>query len=164
MRWCPWGWASSSLPSSVFGGENPNTTAQAIALSIGLVIVAAIGLPVLIQQWSRQRNGAGAVSPRNEFVYVFGPVYLVVLGILWASALPAYFGAVDGITTDGTPTGNLLYAAACFAIATLAVVAVATASASRRSVAVDENALPLAPGRRRRHDLIWCIAAEPLER
>ena len=95
-----------SLPSSVFGGENPNTTAQAIALSIGLVIVAAIGLPVLIQQWSRQRNGAGAVSPRNEFVRVFGPVYLVVLGILWASALPAYFGAVDGITTDGTPTAT----------------------------------------------------------
>ena len=132
-----------SLPSSVFGGERPNTTAQAIVLSIGLVIVAAIGLPVLIQQWSRMRTGGDAVSPANGFVRVFGPVYLVVLGGLWASALPAFFGATEGITADGTPVGNLPYAAACFVIAALAVVGVSTMKGSRHSVAADEQALRL---------------------
>jgi hypothetical protein len=130
-----------SLPSSVFGGEHPNITAQAIALTIGLVIVAVIGLPVLIQQWSRGRGGGVATAQPNEFVRVFGPIYLVVLGVLWASALPAYFGATTGITADGTPIGNLPYAAACFVIATLAVAAVATAG-SKQSLAVGEQALP----------------------
>ena len=120
----PVGVAILSLPSSLFGGNDPNTTAQAIVLSTGLVVVAMIGIPVLIRQWSRGR-GATATPP-NEFVRIFGPVYLVVLGVLWAAALPAYFGATDGITVDGTPVGNLLYAAACFVVATLAVLSVST--------------------------------------
>lgn len=130
-----------SLPSSVFGGEHPNTTAQAIALTIGLVIVAVIALPVLIRQWSRGRGSGATTAPPNEFVRAFGPVYLVVLGVLWASALPAYFGATDGVTADGTPIGNLVYAVACFLIATLAVAGVATTS-SKQSLVVDDHAIP----------------------
>ena len=128
-----------SLPSAVFGGEHPNTTAQAIVLTTGLVVVSAIGVPVLIQQWIRLRNRGAVATPSNEFVRIFGPLYLVVLGALWASALPAYFGAVDGITADGTPTGNLLYAAVCFVGAALAVAA--TMSLVGRSSRPDEHAL-----------------------
>jgi hypothetical protein len=36
------------IPSAVFGGKSPNPTAQAVVLSIELVVVAAIGAPVLI--------------------------------------------------------------------------------------------------------------------
>jgi hypothetical protein len=128
-----------SLPSSIFGGEHPNITAQAIVLTIGLVIVAVIGLPVLFQQWNRLRGVDVVATPPNEFVRVFGPLYLVILGFLWASALPAYFGATDGITSDGTPTGNLLYAAACFVVAALAVAA--TMTLARQSSTSDESAL-----------------------
>jgi hypothetical protein len=128
-----------SLPSSVFGGEHPNTTAQAIALSIGLVIVAAVGLPVLVQQWSRGRRADTAPAPPNEFVRIFGPTYLMVLGILWATALPAYFGATDGVTADGTPVGSLPYAAACFIVAMLAVLSVSVRDGADKSAPYERD-------------------------
>jgi hypothetical protein len=135
----PLGVGVLSLPSSVFGGEHPNITAQAIALSIGLVIVAAVGLPVLVQQWSRGRNAGTTAAPPNEFVRVFGPIYLVVLGILWATALPAYFGATEGLTADGTPVGNLPYAAACFIVALLAVASVTLTNGARASAPAERD-------------------------
>jgi hypothetical protein len=57
------------------------------------------------------------------FIRFFGPLYLGVLAVLWISALPAYFRAVDGMTSDGTPIGTLWYAAGCFVFAALAVAA-----------------------------------------
>jgi hypothetical protein len=39
-----------SIPWAVFGRKSPNPTAQAVVLSVELVVVAAIGAPVLIQQ------------------------------------------------------------------------------------------------------------------
>lgn len=130
-----------SIPSAVFGGAHPNTTAQAIILSIELIVVAAIGAPVLIQQWSRNRSTGAAPQP-NEFVRVFGPVYLVVLAVLWVSAFPEYFGARDGITADGTPVGNLPYATTAFLAAALAVLSVVKVNRSRRPAEVGEYSLP----------------------
>jgi hypothetical protein len=100
-----------------------------------------IGAPVLIQQWSRDRS-AGAAPEPNEFVCVFGPIYLVVLAVLWVTALPQYLGAKDGITADGTPIGDFLYAATSFLIAALAVFSVVTVSRSRLSAEVGEYSLP----------------------
>ena len=74
---------------------------------------------MLVGQWRR-----GHTLAPNRFVHAFGLVYLVVLAALWASALPGYFGAVHGVTADGTPTGNLAYASLCFAVAALAVIGV----------------------------------------
>ncbi len=136
----PIGVAILSLPSSIFGGEHPNVTAQAVALSIGLAIVTGIGLLVLTQQWSREHSTASAARPLNEFVRIFGPIYLVVLGILWAVALPAYFGATRGITADGTPVGNLLYAAASFIVAALAVVSVSLPIGTGKSAPIERDA------------------------
>jgi hypothetical protein len=107
-----------SIPTSLFGGPHPHTTAQAVIFSIELTIVALIAVPVLVGQWRRGRLSS------NRFVHAFGLVYLLVLAALWASALPQYFGAVNGITADGTPTGNLAYAAVCFVVAALAVAGV----------------------------------------
>ena len=104
----PIGMAVLSIPSSLFGGDDPNATAQAIIFSVELVLVALIAIPVL-EQWARVRRGHADGVP-SRFVRVFGPVYLGVLAVLWITALPDHFGAVDGITDDGTPIGSLLYA------------------------------------------------------
>jgi hypothetical protein len=65
----------------------------------------------------------------------------VVLAVLWVSAFPEYFGAKDGITADGTPVGNLPYAAACFVVAALAALGVVRISRPRHSVEVAQTAL-----------------------
>lgn len=136
----PFGVAILSIPSSLFGGAHPNTTAQAIIFSIELGIVAVIAVLVLVQQWSRNRRDSKLDAP-NPFVRVFGTVYLLVLAALWASALPQYFAAVNGITDDGTPVGNLAYATASFVVATLAVYAVSTRPRARSDDLTREHAL-----------------------
>ena len=113
----PLGLVVLSIPSSLFGGAKPNTTAQAVVFAAELVIVAVIAVPVLVRQWLRTRDD---LEP-NDFVHIFGPLYLVVLGALWISALGQYFAATNGVTADGTPTGSLVYAVVCFVIASLAV-------------------------------------------
>ena len=133
----PIGVALLSIPSSLFGGEKPNVTAQAIVFSVELVIVAVIAVSVLVSQWSKLLPTGDDMAGRpNEFVRVFGAIYLVVLAALWASALPEYFATVTGITADGTPVGNLVYAAASFVFAALAVIGVAAKSNTRRSAMV----------------------------
>lgn len=130
----PIGVALLSIPSSLFGGDKPNVTAQAVVFSVELVIVAGVAVPVLVSQWSELLHTGDDVSRRpNEFVRLFGTVYLVVLAALWASALPEYFAAVRGVTADGTPVGSLVYAAASFAFAALAIVSVAVTSKTRHS-------------------------------
>lgn len=133
----PVGIAILSIPSSAFGGENPNTTAQAIIFSVELVLVAIVAVPILVRQW--RKGGVEA----NGFVRIFGPVYLVVLGALWATALPAYLGAVDGVTRDGTPIGNLTYAALCFVVAVLCVYAGAAGNSDAASSDAKAAALRL---------------------
>lgn len=114
----PIGLALLSIPTSLFGGPAPNTTAQAVIFSIELAVVALIALPVLIGQWRGRRVSS------NRFVHAFGPAYLIVLAVLWGGALPEYLNSVHGVTADGTRTGNLAYASACFVIAALAVASV----------------------------------------
>lgn len=121
------GVAILSIPSSIFGGSHPNTTAQAVVFCVELAAIAAFAIPVLIGAWRRREAG----DEPNRFVRIFGPIYLAVLGILWITALPEYFAANDGITGGGTPTGNLGYAALCFALAALWVALAGTATVSR---------------------------------
>lgn len=135
----PPGVALLSLPASLFGGPHPHITVQAIIYSAELAMVAVIAVPVLIHAWLRLRDGKapGAQIP-NAFVRLFGPLYLVVLAVLWLTALPAYFGAVNGITADDTPTGSLGYAAVSFAFAAILVFFAAAGSHARRAAtAVD---------------------------
>ncbi|CAN5556391.1 hypothetical protein BH09ACT7_BH09ACT7_44960 [soil metagenome] len=134
----PIGVAVLSIPSSLFDGDKPS---QAIVFSIELVIVALIAVPVLTRQWLRPRgNDAAAIRP-NEFVRFFGPMYLGVLAVLWATALPAYVNATDGVTADGTPIGNLGYVAVCLVFAAIAVISVSIGRGTRPSVGADEDAL-----------------------
>lgn len=125
----PAGLAILSIPTSLFGGRHPNSTAQGVIFSTELAVIAAIALPVLVRQWR-----AGSASP-NRFAQTFGSLYLVVLATLWVSALPDYFAARRGITPDGTPTGHLAYAAICFVVAVLAVGSISTKVRTRSSSA-----------------------------
>lgn len=126
----PLGLAVLSIPSSLFGGENPNVTAQAVVFSIELVLLAVITVPVLFRQWQLTRASADGAIESNVFIRVFGPVYLGALLVFWISALPAYFGAADGITADGTPIGHLGYAVLSFVAAALFVAAAFDVTAS----------------------------------
>ncbi|MBB3749893.1 hypothetical protein FHT44_002354 [Mycolicibacterium sp. BK634] len=123
----PLGLAILSIPTSLFGGDKPNTTAQAIVFAVELVVVAVIAVPVLARQWLGSRDD----REPSEFVRIFGPIYLVVLGALWISALADYFAATNGVTADGTPTGSLLYTVACFVVSVLAVLS--NAGATKRA-------------------------------
>ncbi len=125
----PIGLAVLSIPTSLFGGHHPNTTAQALIFSAELAVIAVIALPVLVRQW---RLGS---AEHNRFAHTFGSLYLVVLAALWVSASHDYFAARHGITPDGTPTGNLAYAAVCFVVAALAVYSVSTKAGTSKSSA-----------------------------
>jgi hypothetical protein len=119
----PVGVAILGIPSSIFGGDHP--TAQSVVFVVELAAFALVALPVLVQSW---RHGEIDRTP-NYFVRIFGPVYLVVLGILWLSALPEYLSAKGGVTSDGTPTGNVFYALVCSTLATAWVTLAITATA-----------------------------------
>lgn len=110
----PLGLAVLSLPTSLLGGETPDTGAQAVLFAIELALVAVVAIVTLVRQWSRIRSGAAEAAVPGTFVRVFGPTYLGVFAVLWSTALPAYFAASQGITADGTPIGSLAYAVACF--------------------------------------------------
>ena len=58
-------------------------------------------------------------------------VLLVVMAALWFGALPAYFGAVNGVTAHGDPIGSLWYTVMCFVIAILCIVAVRTVAPAK---------------------------------
>ncbi|WP_157978588.1 MULTISPECIES: hypothetical protein [Nocardia] len=49
----------------------------------------------------------------------FGWIYLATFAVLWATALPAVLDARDGVTSDGTATGNVPFVLLCFAAAAL---------------------------------------------
>ncbi len=61
-------------------------------------LIHAKGAPFLGPPWSWLFL---SVPPQgwcrsNEFIRTFGPIYLVVLAVLWGRAHPEYFGATDG--------------------------------------------------------------------
>ena len=119
----PVGVAILSVPSSLFSGH---AGAQAVVFAVELAVFALTAAPTLVRQWlflrHVVRHGHAKPATPNVFLRVFRPVYLGVLAALWISALPGYFGAEHGITSDATPTGCLPYAALCFALAAMWVV------------------------------------------
>ncbi|BAH48715.1 hypothetical protein [Rhodococcus opacus] len=113
------------LPATVLGMES--TTVRGVFYAAELAVVALVAIPVLVRQWSRLRGGTSDVpSYSNDFVRAYSVVYLGVMGMLWLTALPDYFAAVDGVTSNGDPIGNIWYTIVCFAIAVLCVAATFT--------------------------------------
>ncbi len=119
--------AIASVPSAIFGGDDPNTSAQAIVLTIEIVVLWIVGGTFLIRQWVEGRRLEGRTEtdpPIDAFVRIYPAVYLLVFAVLWASALPAFIGAHDGMTLGGTPIGNWPYTVLCFLASAACVAAV----------------------------------------
>ncbi|MFD4293851.1 hypothetical protein ACFWQG_11610 [Rhodococcus sp. NPDC058532] len=110
------------LPATV-GGLGSDTV-RGFLYAAELVAVTVVAIPLLARQWSALRRGT-ATGPAysNDFVRYYAIVYIVVMGALWASALPDFFAATDGVTANGDPIGNLWYTIGCFAVAIATVAA-----------------------------------------
>ncbi|MET7769415.1 hypothetical protein [Nocardia sp. NPDC005366] len=113
------------IPATVFGAGSD--TVRGFLYVAELVVVSVVAVVALTRQWLRlRRDESDAARYSNRFVQIYSVVYLCVMALLWATALPDYFDAVNGSTSNGDPVGNLWYTLACFAIATLCVVATFT--------------------------------------
>jgi hypothetical protein len=120
-----------------------STTARAVLYAAELLVVTVVAIWILVRQWMRLRGEKDGPTYINHFVQRYSVVYLSVMALLWATALPDYFGAVDGVTDNGDPVGNLWYTLACFAVAVLCVVA--TFTVPRRNTAGSDIASAEAP-------------------
>ncbi|MGX7728678.1 hypothetical protein ACWPOB_05325 [Rhodococcus sp. 2H158] len=110
------------LPATVLGMGS--TTVRGVLYAVELVVVTLVASVVLVRRWVRLRRGEPDVPPyTNRFVQAYSVVYLCVMAILWATALPEFFRAVDGVTSTGDPVGNLWYTLACYVVALLCVAA-----------------------------------------
>ncbi|WP_043738790.1 hypothetical protein [Nocardia asiatica] len=119
------GTAVLPIPATVFGMGS--TTVRGVLYAAELVVVTIVAVLVLTRQWLRLRRSDPDTTPyTNDFVRGYSVVYLCVMAFLWVTALPDFFGAVDGRTSEGDPIGNLWYTLACFAVAILCVIAVYT--------------------------------------
>jgi hypothetical protein len=120
-------------PATIIGSFT-NFTVMGVVYALELVVIAVVAAPVMVKQWQRLRGTpAGATEARyaNPLMVRYGVVYLAVMAVLWATALPAYFGAVDGVTENGDPIGSLWYTALCFVVAGLSAAAALTVSAPK---------------------------------
>ncbi|MFI9408230.1 hypothetical protein [Nocardia gamkensis] len=128
------------IPATVFGMGS--TTVRGVLYAAELVVVTVVAVLILTRRWLRlRRDGADSTPYSNDFVRIYSVVYLGVMALLWVTALPDYFGAVDGRTSEGDPIGNLWYTLACFVVAILCVIAVFTVP--RRKT--EESAVATAP-------------------
>ncbi|MEE2061393.1 hypothetical protein [Rhodococcus artemisiae] len=126
------------LPATIIGMGS--TTVRGFMYALELVVLCVVAAWVLGRQWSRLRRGeSDTPAYTNVFVQRFSLVYLGVLAVLWISALPDYFSAVDGVTGGGDPIGSLWYVAACFVVAVASVVA--TFTVPRAASAADASAV-----------------------
>ncbi len=108
--------AIAGIPSSFFKGDS---TAQAWVLGVELALLWLVGTWIVVSH-VRSTDRAPDVS---TFARYYPAVYLGGMAVIWLSALPAYLGADNGVTSDGTPIGSGPYALACFAGAGLLLIA-----------------------------------------
>lgn len=125
------------LPATLATAVSGSTAVGGVVYAVILVILAAVAVTVLIAQWRRLRAGTPP-GYANRLMPGYGAVYLAVMAFLWATALPDYVGAVDGVTANGDPVGSLWYTAACLIFAALSVTAVFTIGQAALSRATPE--------------------------
>jgi hypothetical protein len=108
-----------SVPAGIFSlADDPNITGQSVVLWAEIAVIALVALAAFWRIYrERQRDPAGIPGTNVGFLSRYplagGATFLLVFGVLWVAALPAYFDAVDGRTPAGTPTGSLTYVIVC---------------------------------------------------
>ncbi|GAB3388327.1 hypothetical protein [Amycolatopsis echigonensis] len=128
----PFTMAVAGLPSSLFGGDHPDPTAQAWVLGVELALVWLAGAGLVVAQLRSGERGTD--EPLSVFGRYYPAIYLLGMAVCWIGALPAYLGARDGVTSAGTPIGSGPYALACFVAAGLLLAA--QRAAARRDAPV----------------------------
>ncbi|MCU1642022.1 MAG: hypothetical protein JWN03_2297 [Nocardia sp.] len=113
------------LPATIAGSFS--TTAGGFLYAAELIILSLVAAVVLFRQWQRLRQDPADI-PRysNNLIRYYSVAYLAVFALLWATALPDFLNATNGVTTKGDPIGNLWYTLACFVVAILCVIATFT--------------------------------------
>lgn len=125
------GTAVLPLPATVVGAISGSDTLEGVVYIAELAIIAAVAVPVLVGQWLRLRRDPAERRYANPVILGYAALYLAVMAVLWATALPAYFAALNGVTADGDPIGSLWYALACLVAAGLCVAAAGTVAPAR---------------------------------
>lgn len=129
------GTAVLPLPATIAGALSHSTTVAGFIYGAELALATVIALVVMSNQWRGLRRGdvPGVLQYANPLILGYAAAYLAVMTILWATSLPAYFTAVDGVTPNGDPIGSLWYTIACLVIATLSVTAAKTVAVPRQT-------------------------------
>ncbi|AXN44764.1 hypothetical protein DSM43518_04343 [Mycobacterium marinum] len=129
------GTAVLPLPATIAGALSHSTTVVGFIYGAELALATVIALVVMSNQWRGLRRGdvPGVLQYANPLILGYAAAYLAVMTILWATSLPAYFAAVDGVTPNGDPIGSLWYTIACLVIATLSVTAAKTVAVPRQT-------------------------------
>lgn len=126
------------LPATVIGLTGD--TVRGVVYALELLALSVVAVVALVRRWRQLRAGAAPVAYVNRFAQRYSAVYLLVFAVLWIASLPAYLGAVDGVTTHGDPIGNLWYTLACFVVAGLTVLATLTVPRTAPSAPATEVA------------------------
>jgi hypothetical protein len=137
----------ASVPTNLFGGAQPNVAAQTVVLVVELAALWLVGAFLLLRQLQRNRATTGT-EPADEadatgYLRAFPIIYLLGLAALWLASLPSYFAASGGVTSAGTPIGNLPYVVLCFAWAAFSLASALTATRARRRPNVPAAGAPV---------------------
>lgn len=108
-----------ALPSGLLGPDPHRFTTVRV-----LILWAELGLLAMVagRAWWRalaRPESARQVNPSepsDRYGVASAAVFLAVLAVLWATALPNALSASHGRTTDGAPVGNLPYVGLCLLI------------------------------------------------
>ena len=112
----PIGLCVINIPIALAGFVQTDGPLRTTLYILYLAACTGVAVPVLLRQWRKPHDS-------NAFVAVFGPVYLIVLAVLWTATMFA-----------GVGLGNLAYAAGSFLVA---VAATAAATVPRSAAALD---------------------------
>ncbi|MGD0556562.1 MAG: hypothetical protein ABSA93_16500 [Streptosporangiaceae bacterium] len=106
-----------SVPSGLFVENGSDIDVRRTILGVELALIWIVGLYLLFDAARAVRNQDEATATTSPmFVRTYPAAYLVVLVALWLVALPAFLGAIGGITKDGTPIGSWWYVIACVVV------------------------------------------------
>ncbi|MEU9808503.1 hypothetical protein [Mycobacterium sp. NPDC050853] len=128
------GTAVLPLPATIAGAVSGSTTAVGVVYALELIAVVAVAAPVLIKQWLGVRRGGTDRYTTHPAILIYAAIYLAVMTVLWATALSDYFGATNGLTSNGDPIGSLWYTVLCLVVAAASVGAAAGVVARTRHV------------------------------
>ncbi|MRH88159.1 hypothetical protein GFY24_12015 [Nocardia sp. SYP-A9097] len=128
------------LPATVFGAGSD--TVRGILYAAELILLTVVAIPVLYRQWQHLRHSPESPHYTNTFIRWYSTLYLAVFALLWATALPDFRNATNGLTPNGDPIGNPWYTVACFAIAILCVAATFTTSPHKSPAGADNQVEP----------------------